>query len=68
MLIGEGIATIMKKHHYIEAGVPLMQISAHPICKEFLGCCLNHHMSVTLHIVVQHEYKQKLYKSPTDAF
>jgi hypothetical protein len=29
MHIGEGIATIMKRHHYIEAGVPLMQISAH---------------------------------------
>jgi hypothetical protein len=37
MLIGEGIASIMKRQHFIEAGVPLMQISAYPICKEFLA-------------------------------
>jgi len=37
ILTGEGIASIMKRHHYLEAGVPLKQISAYPICKEFLA-------------------------------
>jgi hypothetical protein len=47
MLMGEGTATVIKSHHYIEVGVQLMQIAAYLICKEFLGCCLNHHISAS---------------------